>query len=153
MSVSLSPSVLNAFVQYTLFGEALAASPLNSARFTRRRSPAEWATIMAIQGYRFRFTGEGEALIRKPDDTLYTVSLTGATFPLGCSCSGGRLLGRCKHMAIVTAFRPCDAPRCSGIQQYRDCETLGGPVPVFGCSRCHKTTAAGLVYEARRLSR
>ena len=153
MSVSINPSVLNAFVHHSLFDEALSPSPLNSTRFNSRRSPAEWATIMAIQGYRFRFVGEGESLVPKPDDTLYSVSLTGATFPLGCSCSGGRLLGRCKHVAIVTAFRPCDAPRCSGIQQYRDCETLGGPVPVYECSHCHKTTAAGLVYEARRLSR
>jgi hypothetical protein len=116
---------------------------------SRRRNPSTLATTLARQGYQFRFATEGEALVFKPDGVVYTVSLSGAVFPEGCSCPAGKHALRCKHRIIVENFRPCDAPGCGGVQQYHNTQTIGGPVPVFERLSCHKTTDPQLVQLAR----
>ncbi len=113
-----------------------------------RMTPAEWARLMAEQGYKIRFVGEGEAVVLKPDGkTVYYVSLTGVTYVCGCTCIGFQVRGRCKHIAVVAAHRPCDAPGCVGIQAWREYETIGGPMSVCECKSCRKTTDLRVAYE------
>ena len=52
-------------------------------------------------GYRFAFVGHGEARVQTPEAKEYVVSLSGATFPFGCSCPGYFYRNRCKHQASV----------------------------------------------------
>jgi hypothetical protein len=102
---------------------------------------------MSEQGYKIRFSGEGEAVVLKPDKkTVYFVSLTGVTYTCGCTCLGFQVHGRCKHLTVVAANRPCDAPACTSIQAYQEYKTTGGPISVFECIICRKTTDLRLVY-------
>lgn len=117
---------------------------------TSRRTPSEWADIMGRQGYKIRFFGEGEAVVLKPDgETKYFVSLTGETWEHGCTCIAGRTLGRCKHLAVVANFRPCDDPGCTGTMQYRQAQTKYGPAHRWECAKCGKPTDPRRVQEIR----
>ena len=64
------------------------------------RLPDQLAKAVAA-GYRFSFIGVGEARVQSPEGKEYVVSLSGATFPAGCSCPGYFYRGRCKHQASV----------------------------------------------------
>lgn len=116
------------------------------------KSPADLADLMGRQGYKLRFIAEGEAIILRPDPhaTPYLISLTGHTFALGCTCLGAQYRGRCKHIAVVGAYRLCDEPGCTGIQEYHEVETIGGPMHVYECLTCGKTTDPRHVYEKRQ---
>lgn len=114
------------------------------------KSPSRLAREMGNQGYRIRFFGEGEALVIKPDGkTHYFVSLIGITWDQGCTCPGGRVHGKCKHLAVVSAFRPCDNPECGGIQEYIQPQTACGPTQVYQCTDCGKTTDPRIVQSLR----
>ena len=107
---------------------------------------------MGRQGYRIRFTGDGEAIVRHPDPAKgpYRVSVTGHTFPMGCTCMGFQYHGRCKHVAVVGHFRPCDAHGCDGVQEYITARThFGEAISVYECMTCHKTTDPAVVRERR----
>lgn len=119
-------------------------------------SPSDQADLMGRQGYKLRFVAEGEAIILRldPHATPYLVSLTGHTWDLGCTCLAGRVLGRCPHVAVVSAFRPCDEPGClDGIMEDRTYDTIGGPVHVYECLRCGRTTDPRIVQEKRDAQR
>ena len=117
---------------------------------SRVKSPSEWADIMGRQGYKIRFFGEGEAVVLKPDEeTKYFVSLTGATWDIGCTCLGGQKFGRCKHAAVVSHFRPCDHHRCTGTMEYRQAQTKFGPAHRWECMDCGKTTDPRIVQDVR----
>jgi hypothetical protein len=119
------------------------------------KTPSEYAAEMGEAGYRIQFFGEGEAIVTKPDgETRYFVSLTGETFELGCTCIAGQRLGRCKHVAVVANFRPCDNPGCTGVQEYRPAVTcFGETVNRFECLTCGKTTDPRIAYETRARNR
>jgi len=117
---------------------------------------------LSQDGYRMDFPNDGEAVVCKPDGTIYEVSVTGETSELGCTCIGGQyederkaktgdeFAASCKHKKVVLHTHVCE--RCDGIQVLHLYTT---PPPVleqrdfFRCLNCGQVTDANEVRDKR----
>lgn len=94
---------------------------------------------LAGQGYKIYWVSVDEGFVASPKGDRYTISLTGETYPRGCSCPAR---GPCKHLRAFLALIQCTDDQCAGLMlrgQMKGFSRLGTTATdVYVCEVCQK---------------